>query len=747
MSKGTVITIMVFAVLIIASSAFCGGLDEKIRVTQSDLRVLCPAVRSEDIQWGPLLYLNQAYGAEIYILLVQPSPFFGCQTVSTPDEQFHLARVGKGAEMADEAFADSVLTRFFPSHGYPDIVIAQANNATDSSLLFSMINRIHAVSQADSNALAPLEKIYIRTAADTGALIFNDFELFGKYAAKAADIDSLFAPNGPLGYKQERYRRYRLVATDSVPAKPRGDFAAGLDMFRLPNLISKRLIEGPEKTNIQNRLTKYRSFIRAAQARNIGRLEQTRLLASAYSEINHLVETFQSGGGRTVSSGALERAKTIQKRTYIALTEALGIKFHGDLVVRDTPAGKATKLMVDLTVTGPLPVELAYLKVMPVGGMPIAVDSISKKVQPHQRFYREYLVDTTGQTMKLGGKDSMQYAVEAVVEDIPIDLLVPYTKYSGGRVSISFLPGYAVLKPFGEGENTAIAQTFDWQLLITKPYDEELHGRLEIVVPDGIVVGTFDKSIDIPAGIAQKYMDIHLAAGFSIGTDIRVINAALYVSREKVASTTASARVIRCDVPESRRIAYIPDPNGQLEDFLRMLHTSFQPFTAQSLIRAPLEAYGLVVIGTNVPEYGPTLRGVSDRLREYVRQGGTILIFGQPLSWPHDLFPFSIYPAKSPVMLPPKVVDNGNQLLNNPYKVDAGQLVEKTDGDLSLYPAIIDSGDEIISAGEPGSYLKVSHLGDGTVIYCGLPLLEMAARLNTDAIHLLANLLNFGHGK
>lgn len=747
MSKGTVISFLVFAVLIIVSTAFGGGLDEKIRATQSDLRVLCPAVRSEDIQWGPLLYLNQAYGAEIYILLVQPSPFFGCQTISTSDEQFHLARVGKGAEMADEAFADSILARFFPSHGYPDIVISQAQTPADSSLIFSLVNRIRAVSRADSSALAPLEKIYMRTEASAQTLIFNDFELFGKYAAKAADIDTIFAPNGPLRYKPERYRRYQLVSDDSAAAKPPGDFAAGLDVFRLADLIARRFIEGPEKNNIQSRLTKYRSFIRAAQARNIGRLEQARLLASAYNEINKLIETFQSGGGQMLASGALERTRTIQKRTFIALTEALGIKFRGDLVVRDTPVGKATKLMVDLVVTGPLPVELAYLKVLPVGGMPIAVDSISKKILPHERFYREYLVDTTGQTVKLGGKDSMQYAIEAVVEDIPIDLFVPYMEYSGGRISVNFLPGYAILKPFGEGPNTAIAQTFDWQLLITKPYDEALQGRLEIIVPDGIVVGTYDKSIDIPAGIAQKYMDIHLAAGFSIGDEIREIGAALYVNREKVASTTAAARVIRCDVPESRRIAYLPDPDGRLEDFLRMLHTSFQPFTGQSLIRAPLEAYNMIIIGTNVPEYGTTLRGVSDRLREYVRQGGNILIFGQPIAWPHDLFPFSIYPAKSPVFVAPQVVDKGNPLLSSPYKVNADQLVEQIKDELSLYPAIIEGGDEIISAGEPGSYLKVSRLGDGSVIYCGLPLLEMAARLNTDAIHLLANLLNFGHEK
>jgi hypothetical protein len=53
----------------------------------------------------------------------------------------------------------------------------------------------------------------------------------------------------------------------------------------------------------------------------------------------------------------------------------------------------------------------------------------------------------------------------------------------------------------------------------------------------------------------------------------------------------------------------------------------------------------------------------------------------------------------------------------------------------------------LVSARELGSYLTVVAAGDGYVIYCGLPLLEMAARLDLDAIHLLANLINFGHGE
>ncbi|MHC4501282.1 MAG: hypothetical protein ACYS21_19480, partial [Planctomycetota bacterium] len=39
--------------------------------------------------------------------------------------------------------------------------------------------------------------------------------------------------------------------------------------------------------------------------------------------------------------------------------------------------------------------------------------------------------------------------------------------------------------------------------------------------------------------------------------------------------------------------------------------------------------------------------------------------------------------------------------------------------------------------------LSVSRLGEGQVIFCGLPLIEMISRLELEAIHLFANILNY----
>jgi hypothetical protein len=60
-----------------------------------------------------------------------------------------------------------------------------------------------------------------------------------------------------------------------------------------------------------------------------------------------------------------------------------------------------------------------------------------------------------------------------------------------------------------------------------------------------------------------------------------------------------------------------------------------------------------------------------------------------------------------------------------------------------LPSAVMSPAENIYVTPSGAALLSVSRLGDGQVIYCGLPLLEMVAELNIEAIHLLANVLNY----
>jgi hypothetical protein len=437
----------------------------------------------------------------------------------------------------------------------------------------------------------------------------------------------------------------------------------------------------------------------------------------------------------------------LRQKVFLAIEEAIGIDWRGNFEVRETPFGKSGKLSLDLAVLGPREVELSFFKFHPSPDRTVVIDSISKIIEPHQRFYREYPVDLERLDFAGITHDSLMFSLDVVVEGLTLNLRVPFSDYAQENLGLRFLPGYTFLEPFTADQFTALAQPFDWQLLITKPYGSILDGRIKIDNPDGIVVGTFDDHIFMPEGITAKYMDIHFAAGRSVGYDLRTVRALLEVGGVTVAQTSAEVRVVRCEIPDTRDIAFIPDPEGRLEDFLRITRASITPFTPRGLIRAPLEAYDVLVIGSDAVSYYDVLGKVGDRLHEFVRNGGDILILGQSFGWPHDIFGIPIYTAKSAASVPAKILNSHHAVFTEPYEIDTQQLLANLRESSQAWPAMIGGGTEIISAGELGSYLRVFTIGEGHVIYCGLPLLEMSAALDVEAIHMMANLINFGYGK
>lgn len=740
--------VLVIALIVVIGQANAGGLYDKIRAAQCDITVFAPAINADDIQWSALLHLNQQYGAEIHIAVLQPAPEFNYRTISSDDGQFHLTYIGRGAGIDDSLFADTVCQSLF--HGiYPDIAVIGTSHPRDSAYLVSFLSRVKAFSENDVMALTGLQRIYIYgEEIDAAAVVLNDEEFYQRYKNTGETLVNLFDQYGPQNYGPKRFRRYFSLIPQGEKRPAHADFISGFDTFRLPDYIMERLIDGPQRRNVLNRLDRYRSYMRAAGKRWTGQAEQLRLLGAAYQELGWLLESIETDIGELKQPSILDWTRRLHQKALLAVTEALGLDWTAYVEMRETPFGPTAKLTLDMDLTGSKKIELSYFKFHPPGRPAIVVDSISKIIEPHQKFYRQYpinlkAIDLTGEM-----SDSLLFSLEIVVEGLPLNLFIPYREYVRQDIELKFLPGYAFLSPFTQDDITALAQPFDWQIMIGKPFGSELTGILKIITPEAVVVGSYDKNVYMPKGTTRKYMNIYLAAGRSIADDRQKIKAELQVGGQVIAKTDADVRILQCRVPETRDIAYIPDKTGQLEDFLRMIKASCRPFTQHSLIRASLEAYDVIIIGTDARDYYSTLKAVSSRLRDFVKNGGEIIIFGQPFGWPADILEFPIYTSRSIAPVPPELKDSEYTLFNKPYKISPSQLTAQMPAaDADYYPAIINAGQELITAGEHGSYLKVTKVNEGHFIYCGLPLLDMVADLNAEAIYLLANLISFENGK
>jgi len=741
--KSRLLLLLAGLMVVLSAGTVAGNLENGIRAAQSDLKVFCPAAKTEDIQWTALLYLNQVYGAEIYIGLIQPSPLFECQVASTSDGQFHLARIGRGQNMDDSTLADYIAGRLF-NGVYPHLAIFAADNPQDSLYLLTLLTRMKWFSEADSQALAPLEKIYILgTGQASAAVVLEDEEMYRTYSDRANEIDKTL---GPLTYRPERLRYYYLM-TSAGDGKKTGNFVGESDRFRLPQLLAGRLFEGPEKKSILERLESFKSALWRAQQSVLGKAEKTKLLCAAYQEISRVAETVDAGLGQTVGTRITLWVQQIQQKAFWALNEALDLDWRGRMEIRKTPNDRIAKLTVDLNLNGAQPVQLSHLKLREPSKVPVVIDSILETVLPHQRFCREYLLDANTFNLGAAAADSFQLLFGMTVEGVSLELPVPLVGYAHENLSISFLPGYTFLPPFTENQLTALVQQFDWQMVITKPYGEAFDGQLNIITPDGVVVGTYEKRISMPSEMTRKYLNVYLAAGRSMGYDLKTVKATLVADDKVLANAEADVRVIRCEIPDTRHIAFVPDREGRLEDFLRLSKSSFQPLTPYGVVRANLDAYGVIIIGPGATEYYDLLRANGDRLKQYLVNGGEVLILGQTFGWPNGIFESPILADELVGFQPAEVTKPNHSILNSPYKINIDFINDMLKDVGHANPAIINGGTEIVSADKLGSYLRVIKVGDGHIIYCGLPILEMAAKLNVDAVHFLANLIDFGHGQ
>jgi hypothetical protein len=82
-------------------------------------------------------------------------------------------------------------------------------------------------------------------------------------------------------------------------------------------------------------------------------------------------------------------------------------------------------------------------------------------------------------------------------------------------------------------------------------------------------------------------------------------------------------------------------------------------------------------------------------------------------------------------------------ILNKPYPISEKNLLSSFFRKREVTPAVISPAEKVYVTPTGATLLSVSRLGDGQVIFCGFPLLEMISRLDIEAIHLFANILNY----
>jgi hypothetical protein len=541
-----------------------------------------------------------------------------------------------------------------------------------------------------------------------------------------------------------RLMRYRLVwAGGNLAAQPGPDFLSGLEPLRLLPLFDTLLSEGAVKESFINRARMMVMFFDAAR-RTIGAKRVDNAIAG-YKALHALKDQVRSEPRLSALTDLKPYLEDLSARAQKAVLHEIGMDWQGEIALRDSPHGPKLKFRASLSVNGPQTVELAYIRFRPYWDTTeIVLDSTSRKVAPHQSFVREYLVDIDRARLEATMPESLVFAAEIVYGTVPMTVTSSVPIWEKPDLKVAFHPDFFFVPPTAQVEVDKVVSAMNWKAVITKP--RYYHGTvsLNLETPRGVYAGAYQQSRKLDRDRVSETIRIPFSVSNLLETGVQKQTITLAVDGKLVAADTGILRIAACKIDDKVAIGLMPDTTGLLEDILRMAGANYRPLTDRSLQTGDLEAYTVILIGSGALRDYPSFGLITSRLEEFLRSGGSLVLLGQPTDWPQGVLPLAFTPSLENVTAG-EVLNRIPEaaVLSRPYAISDVNLLSWMQLRRRVGAAELSPAEEVYVTPSGATLLSVTRLGEGQVVFCGLPLVEMISELNIDAIHLFANILNY----
>ncbi len=729
---------MLMLTVIIANPAAANKL---AKYALCDVRVLYLYDDPGSIEWPTLYYLNDMFGCRVDLATTKERSTHRLDSRAIDSREIYQHTLymtehdtAAAALLAGELFAERL----------PDLVI-MADGGYDSRLQL-IKSKIFDAAVPEENLFNVL-KVYRRFDPEAdrddprGKAVLNGRELLNRYHDRMAlEIPQLFPDWEIKNYRPERMIQYQLVRSNLAVRGNEDNFVTGIKPFRLTQMIDSLFVDGPMKSTFLKQAKKYISYFNASQI-SVGQ-KQVSFIVDGYRELTHLIQHESAVQEIPGYQAYLERLLSRAERCAL---DAVGISWEGRIILRDSPHGPRLKFLASVSADGPKELEVNSFKFHPYWDTTVVVlDTESKMIAPHQSYVKEFFVDIDRSYLDGEVPDSLEFTVEIAYGQIPLMFTSKLAVWQAPDLDIRFEPDFNFVKPFPGLEIDRIVSSLNLKAVITKPYDYSGSVQLRLQTPRGLFAGAYRKDLQLERGMLTETVRIPFTISnlFELGIQDQTIE--LMVDEKLVAADTGRIRIAACDVPDTVKVAFMPDSLGMLEDILRMTEAAYRPLTDRSLITADLDAYNVIIIGSGCHKAYPSLKLMKNRFEEFLRQGGSLVLLGQPENWPGDVLPVSFVPTAEVV----KQSDITNRIseariLSRPYSISEKNLLSSFFRKREVAPAVISPAERVYVTPRGAALLSVSRLGDGQIIFCGFPLLEMIAKLDIDAIHLFANILNY----
>ena len=714
---------------------------DAVRYGLCDARVVYVFDDARSIEWPAVYYLNDMFGCRVDLITTRERSSSETITRSLEDKELYLHTLHMSE--ADTTGAVELVADLF-SERLPDIVIfADGGHDPRLELVKSAIVDLSEPAARIFNIL----KIYRKFSTEQdltsrqGSIVLNGRELLNRYRDRMAlEIPSLLPGFDPRNYRAERVIRYRPIKNNLSGMPGENNLMAGISPLRLTEIIDSLFTDGPMKQTFLKQAKKYISHFNASQI-SVGQ-KQVAFIVDGYRELIQLARHDRAMADLPEYHSYILR---LLDRAERAALGAVGITWDGKIILRDSPHGPRLKFQASVSADGPREVDINSFKFHPYWDTTVVeLDSSSITIAPHQSFTKEFFVEIDRAHLEGETPDSLEFTVEVAYGQIPLMFTSKLPIWQAPNLNIRFEPDFHFVKPFPDLEVDRVVSNLNLKAVIEKPYDYSGVVQLNLQTPRGLFAGAYRKDIQLEKGMVSETVRIPFTISnlFELGIQTQTIE--LLVDRKLVAADTSRIRIASCSVPDTVKVGFLPDSLGLLEDILRMTEAAYRPLTDRSLVTADLDAYNVILIGSGSFRDYPSLKLMKGRFEDYLRQGGSLVILGQPEDWPGDVLPVSFVPTVEVIRLS----DITNRIpearvLSQPYSISEKNLLSSFFRKREVSPAVISPAEKVLVTPQQASLLSVSRLGDGQIIFCGLPLLELITKLDIDAIHLFANILNY----
>ena len=742
MHKALIISFVFIAVLISAGEPAASDL---VDYALCDIRVLYYFETPDEIDWPTLYYLNDRFGCRIDLLTVKPGGVFHYDVTEVTDKEIYLNRYY--VDDGDVNFRDTLFSYLFRERRPEMVIFGHRGPET----LYNACREYLLNLPVDSGALFNIVKVYqLSDKPDDmterpGAVYINRHELYNRYRSRMELEIPKILPWLELDNirRGERLVLYELLKNRLKTEAPVPDFISGLNRIRLVPILDSLLTDGAIKQAFIRKAKNALSFLNASQ-NTVGR-QRVENIITGYKELIYLAHQSQSEGVLSDIADYQPYLMRILLKVKKATLSEIGMNWEGRVILRDSPHGPRLKFRADLAVNGSEEVELSYIKYQPYWDtVAVVLDSVSRKVKPHQSYIREYLVDIDWAYLEAPQPESLSFTAEIIYSKILLPITTSIPIREAPALKIAFEPDFRFVQPTARLDVDRVVSSLNWKAVITKPLSFEGMVKVNLETPRGVFAGAYRTEWGLEKGYATQTIRIPFSISnlFELGIHEQMIS--LIVDNRVVSADTGIIRIAACHIADTVKVGFMPDTTGLLEDILRMTDAAFQPLTDRALQTGDLDAYNVIVVGSGAFRDFPALKLITERLIDYLRNGGSLVILGQPYDWPEGVLPVSFVPAEEAVR-----ADEINLLipdaciLSAPHKISEAEFMAYFGQKRRVASAVVTPSEKVYVAPSGGALLSVSKLGDGQIIYCGLPLVEMIAELNIEAIHLLANILNY----